>query len=227
MDKHDRPYRCQHSSCAKLQGFTYSGGLLRHEREVHGKHGGPKAALMCPVADCKRHSGKGFTRKENLNEHLRRVHPDRDPNSQPSQPMLLKRDATDVAMGTEDGDTPASMNEIQEPVSHQNHYLTSTSPAIGNKRKRSLAAGFEVDFSQDNEPELKRLRQQVEEQAERLRQDDERIKLQNANAIHYENRIQELEGQTADQADKILRLEAELAEANLRSQLASAASAAQ
>src|ERR1700761_1090701 len=67
MDKHDRPYHCDHPSCAKLQGFTYSGGLLRHEREVHGKHGGPKAQLMCPYEDCKRHSGKGFTRKENLN----------------------------------------------------------------------------------------------------------------------------------------------------------------
>lgn len=74
MDKHDRPYRCTHPSCAKLQGFVYSGGPLRHEREVHGKHGGPKGQLMCPHGDCKRHTGKGFTRKENLNEHIRRVH---------------------------------------------------------------------------------------------------------------------------------------------------------
>ncbi|KAF2721937.1 hypothetical protein K431DRAFT_194534, partial [Polychaeton citri CBS 116435] len=74
MDKHDRPYRCPHPQCAKLQGFTYSGGLLRHEREVHDKHGGPKAKLICPHVDCKRHTGKGFTRKENLNEHIRRVH---------------------------------------------------------------------------------------------------------------------------------------------------------
>lgn len=37
---------------------------------------------MCPHSDCKRHAGKGFTRKENLNEHLRRVHFSRNPNSQ-------------------------------------------------------------------------------------------------------------------------------------------------
>ncbi|KAF2858397.1 hypothetical protein K470DRAFT_259812 [Piedraia hortae CBS 480.64] len=74
MDRHDRPYRCSNPACSKLQGFTYSGGLLRHEREVHGKHGGPKAHLQCPFADCARHRGKGFTRKENLSEHLRRVH---------------------------------------------------------------------------------------------------------------------------------------------------------
>ncbi|PQE25502.1 c2h2 transcription factor protein [Rutstroemia sp. NJR-2017a BBW] len=76
MDKHDRPYRCKEAGCEKLPGFTYSGGLLRHEREVHGKHGGPKKQLNCPHPNCKRHTGKGFSRQENLNEHLRRVHTD-------------------------------------------------------------------------------------------------------------------------------------------------------
>jgi hypothetical protein len=74
MDKHERPYTCNEPECAQLQGFTYSGGLLRHEREVHRKHGGPKEALLCPVPNCKRNLGAGFTRRENLNEHLRRVH---------------------------------------------------------------------------------------------------------------------------------------------------------
>lgn len=74
MDKHDRPYKCTAEGCEKLPGFTYSGGLLRHEREVHGKHGGPKNPLHCPHPNCKRHSGKGFSRQENLAEHLRRVH---------------------------------------------------------------------------------------------------------------------------------------------------------
>ncbi len=74
MDKHDRPYKCAAEGCEKLPGFTYSGGLLRHEREVHGKHGGPKNSFYCPHLNCKRHSGKGFSRQENLNEHLRRVH---------------------------------------------------------------------------------------------------------------------------------------------------------
>ncbi|KAK7973062.1 hypothetical protein PG988_007196 [Apiospora saccharicola] len=74
MDKHDRPYKCAVEGCEKLPGFTYSGGLLRHEREVHGKHGGPKNPLNCPHPNCKRYSGKGFSRLENLNEHLRRVH---------------------------------------------------------------------------------------------------------------------------------------------------------
>lgn len=74
MDKHERPYVCTVPGCEKVQGFTYSGGLLRHEREVHGKHGGPKKAMFCPHPTCKRSGGKGFSRLENLQEHLRRVH---------------------------------------------------------------------------------------------------------------------------------------------------------
>lgn len=74
MDKHNRPYVCDEQGCEKIQGFTYSGGLLRHQREVHRQHGGPKASCMCPHRDCKRSTGTGFSRKENLYEHLRRVH---------------------------------------------------------------------------------------------------------------------------------------------------------
>ena len=76
MDKHDRPYKCPADGCEKLPGFTYSGGLLRHQREVHNLHGGPRKQLNCPHPNCKRFSGKGFSRQENLNEHLRRVHTD-------------------------------------------------------------------------------------------------------------------------------------------------------
>jgi hypothetical protein len=74
MDKHERPYKCEAVGCEKLQGFTYSGGLLRHQREVHKMHGGTKEALHCPFENCKRAGGSGFTRKENLQEHIRRVH---------------------------------------------------------------------------------------------------------------------------------------------------------
>ena len=74
MDKHNRPYVCEERGCEKILGFTYSGGLLRHQREVHKQHGGPKATCMCPHKDCKRSTGTGFSRRENLIEHLRRVH---------------------------------------------------------------------------------------------------------------------------------------------------------
>ena len=85
MDKHERPYRCPADGCENLPGFTYSGGLLRHEREVHGKHGGPKNTVNCPHPNCKRHTGKGFSRQENLNEHLRRVHTNVDGEPSPAE----------------------------------------------------------------------------------------------------------------------------------------------
>ncbi|KAJ5135492.1 uncharacterized protein N7515_004770 [Penicillium bovifimosum] len=74
MDKHDRPYKCYEPNCDKIQGFTYSGGLLRHQREVHKKNTDAKKPLMCPYSDCNRSTGNGFTRQENLREHLRRRH---------------------------------------------------------------------------------------------------------------------------------------------------------
>lgn len=75
MDKHTRPYVCEEVGCERIQGFTYSGGLHRHQREVHHKHGDPKISCLCPHRDCQRSIvGRGFTRKENLAEHLRRVH---------------------------------------------------------------------------------------------------------------------------------------------------------
>lgn len=84
MDKHNRPYVCEEPECDNIRGFTYSGGLLRHQREVHHQHGGPKASCMCPYKDCKRSTGVGFSRKENLNEHLRRCHqPQRDSQVHP------------------------------------------------------------------------------------------------------------------------------------------------
>ncbi|RMZ27501.1 hypothetical protein D0859_08426 [Hortaea werneckii] len=158
MDKHDRPYRCTHQECAKLQGFTYSGGLLRHEREVHGKHGGPKAALMCPFEDCKRHSGKGFTRKENLNEHIRRVHESKGqaaPHVQePSQPQFPD-------FGSELQEAAAGADQISEPpVARMYDDTTNGDLAIepslaGNKRKRE-------DEDEENLPELNEEEMKVE-----------------------------------------------------------------
>jgi hypothetical protein len=74
MDRHERPYKCHEPGCELSLGFTYSGGLLRHQREVHKMHLSIKEALYCPFPNCNRSSGAGFTRKENLEEHKRRRH---------------------------------------------------------------------------------------------------------------------------------------------------------
>ncbi len=115
MDKHNRPYICEEPECDNIRGFTYSGGLLRHQREVHRQHGGPKASCMCPYKDCKRSTGVGFSRKENLNEHLRRCHqPQRDSQVEspahtedgPSRPRKRRR-----AVGDDEGEEENERDE--------------------------------------------------------------------------------------------------------------------
>ncbi|KAI1098505.1 hypothetical protein F4804DRAFT_338139 [Jackrogersella minutella] len=98
MDRHDRPYHCSARECVNIAGFTYVGGLLRHEREVHGQHGGPSNSLNCPHGNCKRHEGKGFARMENLNEHLRRIHTPNDARSLP--PTASPEDDVEDASAT-------------------------------------------------------------------------------------------------------------------------------
>lgn len=101
MDKHDRPYVCKKSECSSLQGFTYSGGLLRHQREVHHLHGGAKLKLFCHVVGCKRSKHTPFTRRENLAEHLRRVHKLNTP--EPNSPPSTKPTLTFLSPKTEEG----------------------------------------------------------------------------------------------------------------------------
>lgn len=74
MDKHERPWKCNEPGCETSPGFTYSGGLLRHQREVHRMYQSTRQPLFCPFPSCNRSSGTGFTRRENLEEHKRRRH---------------------------------------------------------------------------------------------------------------------------------------------------------
>ena len=67
MDKHTRPYKCPISGC-KVKDFSNPGDLRRHRREVH-----TLPAFTCPIITCKRYR-KGFGRKDNLTQHLKRTH---------------------------------------------------------------------------------------------------------------------------------------------------------
>lgn len=140
MDKHERPYVCEEPECENIRGFTYSGGLLRHQREVHRQHGGPKASCMCPYPDCKRHVGVGFSRKENLAEHLRRVH--RDAGADPTH------------------------NEASEGAQN----TTSGASGTGRKRRRAIPdddGGGDEDLEQEVK-KLKKELQEKDERLEKL-----------------------------------------------------------
>ncbi|KAH6642134.1 hypothetical protein C7974DRAFT_460388 [Boeremia exigua] len=161
MDKHDRPYKCLVRGCEKLQGFTYSGGLLRHEREVHKMHGGTKKSLFCPFTDCKRSSGAGFTRKENLAEHIRRVHR-RTSMSADMHGLVIRRDIL------ERSPTVESRQASESPYVRNLEYRGSEEPAL--KRKRVTDSVLSDRADEDLRGEIKRLRYENEEKDARLRQ---------------------------------------------------------
>ena len=161
MDKHERPYKCNAPGCEKLQGFTYSGGLLRHQREVHKMHGGTKKALYCPEPNCKRNSGSGFTRKENLSEHIRRVHrrqtslsegaaPRTDPNVDPVIDQLQQ----------------AAAAQLQAEEAENLSALADAS----NKRKLE-------DGENDVEMELKKVKRVIKEKDERIEALEQQVAL--------------------------------------------------
>ncbi|KAF2466032.1 uncharacterized protein BDR25DRAFT_78686 [Lindgomyces ingoldianus] len=161
MDKHDRPYKCIVRGCEKLQGFTYSGGLLRHEREVHKMHGGTKKSLFCPFPDCKRSSGSGFTRKENLAEHIRRVHRRTSTSSDLGNLVIPRPESQDGSAEVHLADSPYQrISELPEDLH------------LGAKRKRMASdAGFSDEGDEhDLRAEVKRLRKENEEKNARLRQ---------------------------------------------------------
>ncbi|CAD6574062.1 MAG: hypothetical protein ASARMPREDX12_006369 [Alectoria sarmentosa] len=140
MDKHERPFVCKEPECENIRGFTYSGGLLRHQREVHRQHGGPKASCMCPYPDCKRHVGVGFSRKENLAEHLRRVHRE------------------------------AGADQTQKEASEGAQNMTSGASRPGRKRRRAVPddGGGDGGGEEDLEQEVKKLKKELQEKDERL-----------------------------------------------------------
>jgi len=165
MDKHDRPYKCNVKGCEKLQGFTYSGGLLRHEREVHKMHGGTKKSLFCPFTDCKRSSGSGFTRKENLAEHIRRVHRRTSMSADLGslvipRPLDMREDSTtEVHLHSEPTYRRIDEEQEEDEAPHS------------AKRKRISDAGMSDELDHvDLRNEVKRLRRENEEKDTRLRQ---------------------------------------------------------
>lgn len=147
MDKHDRPYKCYEPGCDKIQGFTYSGGLLRHQREVHKKNTDAKKTLMCPYADCNRSTGNGFTRQENLREHLRRRH-----------------------MHTDDGTAIV----VDMPWERAHELDGVRVPTTGLKRKLDSPDGQPGELPETDENgvdlhnEVKRLRRELQEKDRRL-----------------------------------------------------------
>lgn len=138
MDKHDRPYVCKKPECSSLQGFTYSGGLLRHQREVHGLHGGAKLKLYCKIDGCKRKTQNPFTRRENLAEHLRRVHKLNTP--EPTSPTSPNSQATN------NEPSPETDEDVQDDVVNK---VIDSHPSQATQAAR-LTQATQAELKQEN-----------------------------------------------------------------------------
>ncbi|KAF1815709.1 hypothetical protein P152DRAFT_446746 [Eremomyces bilateralis CBS 781.70] len=180
MDKHERPYKCRETGCEKLQGFTYSGGLLRHQREVHKLHGGTKITIYCPEPACKRHHGPPFTRKENLQEHLRRVHR-RESGSMGGSPGLIDEDGNP--------DTSHMVDELQASAAATDPNIE---PNLGKRRRTDDGKmnGYHAVQS-DQQSEIERLMVDNAEKDSRLR----KLELENSEKDHRLHRLEELVAQ--------------------------------
>lgn len=155
MDKHDRPYKCLEPGCDKVQGFTYSGGLLRHQREVHKKNKSTGKELYCPYPDCNRSKSQSFTRKENLKEHIRRRH--------------VPGDAM-VSPGTQS--TIATPTTPPRPVQNRSLKRKRTTSTDLDDELQSSEEG--TDEEEGSEP-VKRLKQMIRDRDTRIRDKDIRI----------------------------------------------------
>lgn len=71
MDKHDRPYIYSKSGCENRIGFTDRGDLTCHEKVFHNINGEPSLYFCGQRAI----QGRGFRKKHNLTDHVRRKHP--------------------------------------------------------------------------------------------------------------------------------------------------------
>src|ERR1700761_266963 len=178
MDKHERPYKCDAPGCEKLQGFTYSGGLLRHQREVHKMHGGTKEPLHCPFENCKRAGGQGFTRKENLQEHIRRVHRRNTDGMEllaGSKRDLETLEMTDPLLRSELGGHDDMVDEVgAENIDPSVSSITGTpNPA---KRRRIHVNGTPIDGSLDGDGDVRGLAKRLQDQNSFLTKQNEQLR---------------------------------------------------
>ena len=110
---------------------------------------------MCPHQDCKRSTGTGFSRKENLQEHLRRVH----------------RGVGQVA--ADKGVTGRTLANQQVSI---NEPLTSSS-RVKRRRLKDEDEDEVANEMEDLRAEIKRLKKEAEKKDRRLNALEGQMKL--------------------------------------------------
>lgn len=153
MDKHERPYKCLERGCERLLGFTYSGGLLRHNREVHKKNLSTRNPLYCPFPNCNRNSASshGFTRLENLNEHKRRRHPGEEPPVMPNHQSTASPADSGHKRKRSLDPLDEQESESEEGTDDETSPATKRSRATPDLRSQVVIGGLRANLRQRDE----------------------------------------------------------------------------
>ncbi|KAK2839247.1 hypothetical protein FQN49_006332 [Arthroderma sp. PD_2] len=116
---------------------------------------------MCPYPDCNRSSGKGFTRQENLKEHIRRLHRSEDLpveiNNANLPPLSRTSTSTIIIAGISAPAAASSAvndSRVLPPISLPVHHAPS-------KRKRSSISSSMYVSEDEGGPEVRELRDEV------------------------------------------------------------------
>ncbi|KAF8862028.1 hypothetical protein BDZ45DRAFT_222814 [Acephala macrosclerotiorum] len=109
-----------------MRGYNFAtpGYLKRHEREVHAT-----PTYVCPVTSCKRNR-RGFSRKDNLVQHMRRTHDqggDTMNTSSPSPPASSLATALRIGEMTTDQVNETGSVNVDEDSAIQLEVSTSVS----------------------------------------------------------------------------------------------------
>ncbi|KAL8806527.1 MAG: hypothetical protein Q9182_001310 [Xanthomendoza sp. 2 TL-2023] len=149
-------------------------GQAYSTREVHRQNGGPKASYMCPHKDCKRSTGSGFSRKENLQEHLRRVH------RHTGDVIADKQSPQETTAQQVSGEPRRRRRRVADEDDEEEAPLFPES----KKRKRKARAGDDDDedtedyeLKEDLSAQVQRLRKELEAKDERLRKLEQTVEL--------------------------------------------------
>lgn len=137
VDSHLKPYQCKVASCKGLS-FSSTACLLRHEREAHAMHGHGDKPFLCPFEGCDRGIlGKGFPRRWNLRDHIKRVH--KDPISSSTQTSENSESSTESSVsGISESTNCTKRRKRGTKYSAQLTFKAASGSSIVKKPKKSI-----------------------------------------------------------------------------------------
>ncbi|TGZ80055.1 hypothetical protein EX30DRAFT_341892 [Ascodesmis nigricans] len=91
LQKHAKSHHCRFPNCSRTEGFATPNDRERHEKSVHKI---PGQYWKCMDQQCSSY-GKEFSRRDNLKDHLRRMHPVPEGMSETEANMMRSRQADD------------------------------------------------------------------------------------------------------------------------------------